>query len=87
MKHTCILPLSEIANFSMKYFILSNVYTDEGGKNGFTTVCPPAREMINLSSWIIFIIQADKPCITITWQIHCNRCAILYIKLIKYRLK
>ena len=26
-----IAPLPEVANFSIKYFILSKVYTDEGG--------------------------------------------------------
>ena len=39
-------PLPEIANLSMKYFILSNVYTDKGG----TTVCPPVQEDTSLTS-------------------------------------
>ena len=30
-KKILIAPLSEIANFSTKYFILSKVYIDEGG--------------------------------------------------------
>ena len=40
--------LSEIVNFRKKYFILIKVYTDEGGINCHTMVCPSVQELIYL---------------------------------------
>ena len=40
--------LSEIVNFRKKYFTLIKVYTDEGGINSPTMVCPSVQELIYL---------------------------------------
>ena len=46
----------------MKYFILSKVYTDEGGKISYTMVCPPVGEIIHLLKLVDYLlVQADKP--------------------------
>ena len=50
--------LPEVGYFSMKYFILSKVYTDEGGVNSYTKVCPPVREII---ASLTLLVQADEP--------------------------
>ena len=48
-----ISPLPENANFRLKYFILSKVFSDEGDIKKFTTVCLPVEEIIlSRSSWI-----------------------------------
>ena len=42
-----IPPLLDITNFSEKFFVLSKNYTDEGGINSYTTVCPSVRKIIH----------------------------------------
>ena len=61
-----IIPsLPHITNFSTKYFILSKIYTDEGGIKIVIPclVCPPVWETIHLQKKLVdyLLIQADKP--------------------------
>ena len=54
--------LGGVANFSMTYFVLSTVYTDEGSINSYIMVCPPVREIIHsLKLADYLLLQADKP--------------------------
>ena len=54
--------LPEVGYFSMKYFILSKVYTDEGGVNSYTKGCPPVREII---ASLNLLVQAENRGMTI----------------------
>ena len=49
-------------NFSMKYHLMCKVYTDVGGKNGYTMGCPSVRKIIHSLKLVDYLhVQADNP--------------------------
>ena len=69
--HSIIPLLSEITNFSMKYFVLSKFYTDD------TTFCPLVWEIIHLLKLVDYLlVQADKLWYNCYVKLTNNKCII-----------
>ena len=49
-------------NFTMKYLVMSKVYTDVGGIKYLNHVCPPVRKIIHSLKLVDYLhVQADNP--------------------------
>ena len=60
--YTVFIFYTTLTNFSTKYLVMCNVYTNVGGIKELYNVCPPVRKIIHSLKLVDYLhVQADNP--------------------------